>query len=37
MRAGVQIILICTPRTVAARRRDAGQIGGYLKSVWKNP
>jgi hypothetical protein len=23
-----QNILICTPRTVAARRRDAGQIGG---------
>jgi hypothetical protein len=29
MKAGVQIILICTPRTAAARPRDAGQIGDY--------
>jgi len=28
MRGRVQITLICTPRTAAARRPDAGQIGG---------
>ncbi len=31
MRAGVQITPICTPRTVAARRHDAGQIGGSAR------
>jgi hypothetical protein len=32
-----QNILICTPRTAAARRRDAGQIGGYGTSSLQRP
>ena len=31
MRGRVQITLICTPRTAAARRPDAGQIGGSAR------
>jgi len=32
VRAGLQINLICTPRTVGARRRDAGQNEAVLRA-----